>query len=612
MYEAPGSILPQQEDKRDATIQILQSILLPVDVSACSALLVTRSCTIRALGFPLRNEAQIGGVAPQTYVEMRVARVFQRLFATTRDRCGRRNGILSLRVVPEAHSDGSSSSPWRQSATWSAASQGRSRAVASSDGDAEPEIVLQQRCPGCGVKMQQDDPDRPGYYVRPKRKEEDVLEQTNELSSMVQGMQSETDTSIDSKEGLEADETLVCARCYSLQHYGRVKSMIAESELPGFDMERIVGNRIAREKGRRAVICCVVDAADFDGSLPRESLQALLATANVLDSSTGSLTKEGRSATHVVLVVNKADLLPEQCSAARLEGWFRRRCKMARVPYLSCVFLVSARFGVGVDMLLESLDELCGRLGDVWVIGAQNAGKSSLINAMQNLVDPNSSKKRRHLTEAAIPGTTLGILQLSGILPVSRCRVYDTPGVLHTHQMTSLMETSEVRMLLPRRQLKPRTFRCLVGSSISIGAAARIDVISAPSSSIYLTLWASDEIACHMGKTSKASEVWMKHAGSLLVPPLGDDMRFDELPELVPRELVLEGNSWKESTVDVAIAGLGWVAVAVGGECTLQTWTFPGVGITLREAMIPDMARDLERPGFTKQVVRKGTKTKKK
>jgi hypothetical protein len=42
--------------------------------------------------------------------------------------------------------------------------------------------------------------------------------------------------------------------------------------MPAFDLGRKVGRKIAATPHRRAVVLCVVDVADFDGSLPRAAL----------------------------------------------------------------------------------------------------------------------------------------------------------------------------------------------------------------------------------------------------------------------------------------------------------------------------------------------------
>ena len=55
----------------------------------------------------------------------------------------------------------------------------------------------------------------------------------------------------------------------------QIKSARAEAALPEFDLGRRVGRKIGLQRARRAVVLCVVDAADFDGSLPRAALQGL-------------------------------------------------------------------------------------------------------------------------------------------------------------------------------------------------------------------------------------------------------------------------------------------------------------------------------------------------
>lgn len=47
--------------------------------------------------------------------------------------------------------------------------------------------------------------------------------------------------------------------------------------------------------------------------------------------------------------------------------------------------------------------------GDLWVVGAQNAGKSSLLAAMKRLA---GTSGKREPTIAPVPGTTLGLLQV--------------------------------------------------------------------------------------------------------------------------------------------------------------------------------------------------------
>lgn len=51
------------------------------------------------------------------------------------------------------------------------------------------------------------------------------------------------------------------------------------------------------------------------------------------------------------------------------------------------------------------------------------------------------------LTAASLPGTTLGIVEVKGLPMPRKCSVYDTPGVRHNYQLTSIVNSSEVRFL---------------------------------------------------------------------------------------------------------------------------------------------------------------------
>ena len=89
--------------------------------------------------------------------------------------------------------------------------------------------------------------------------------------------------------------------------------------------------------------------------------------------------------------------------------------------------------GVAVPLPHVRLQDVClpglskGCLLFLWQVGAQNAGKSSLINAMRRAVGKGDVKAE--ITTAAVPGTTLGALalpsnstaKLHDCLPVCGC-----------------------------------------------------------------------------------------------------------------------------------------------------------------------------------------------
>lgn len=186
---------------------------------------------------------------------------------------------------------------------------------------------------------------------------------------------------------------VLCARCFSLKNYGRVKSEAAEHVLPDFDLGRKVrsaaqgkecwvriapimlasnqgstvqphpfllltamhtnriptlqhillllppplqvGTKIKLQKDRRALVLCVVDVWDFDGSLPRLALKSLLPPD--FDLATSDPASLGFK---LMVAVNKFDLLPSQATATRVEQWVRLRLKQAGLPKPEKVFMV--------------------------------------------------------------------------------------------------------------------------------------------------------------------------------------------------------------------------------------------------------------------------------
>ncbi|XP_057438016.1 GTP-binding protein BRASSINAZOLE INSENSITIVE PALE GREEN 2, chloroplastic [Lotus japonicus] len=386
------------------------------------------------------------------------------------------------------------------------------------------------------------------------------------------------------------EEVTVCARCHSLRNYGQVKNQSAENLIPDFDFDRLISTRLMNPSGSGSstVVVMVVDCVDFDGSFPRTAVKSLFKALE----KTQVNSKRGNKLPKLVLVATKVDLLPSQVSPTRLDRWVRHRASAEGAPKLSAVYLVSSRKDLGIRNLLSFVKDLAGPRGNVWVIGAQNAGKSTLINAFAKKQGAKVSK----LTEAPVPGTTLGILRIGGILP-AKTKMFDTPGLLHPYLMSMRLNREEQKMVEIRKELRPRTYRIKVGQSIHVGGLTRLDLIEASVETIYVTVWASPNVSLHMGKIENADEVWKNHVGVRLQPPISSD-RAAELGTWQEKEVKASGSSWDVNSIDVAIAGLGWFSLGLKGEATLKLWTFDGVDVTFREPLVLDRAPVLEKPGF--------------
>lgn len=316
--------------------------------------------------------------------------------------------------------------------------------------------------------MQDSNPKQPGFFITPSIKDSNyklqidknpIADETHIPNSVKKGFLVE---SVDSDEGFEnpkvVDRPVVCARCHSLRNYGRVKDQSVENLLPDFDFDHTVGRRLNSVSGTRTVVVMVVDAVDFDGSFPRKVAELV---SNTIDVNSRAW-KEGKSGNlpRVVLVVTKIDLLPASLSPTGFEYWVRTRAREGGANKLTKVHFVSAFKNWGLKDLADDMVSLAGQRGHVWVIGAQNAGKSTLINAMAKCV----GGKMSVLTEAPVPGTTLGIVRVEGVLS-GQAKLFDTPGLLHPHQITTRLTREEQKLVHITKELKPRTYRIKVSNS---------------------------------------------------------------------------------------------------------------------------------------------------
>jgi len=101
-----------------------------------------------------------------------------------------------------------------------------------------------------------------------------------------------------------------------------------------------------------------------------------------------------------------------------------------------------------------------------------------------------------------------------------------------------------------------------------------------------------------MGRVENAEVIREHHFGLQLQPPIGVE-RVSELGEWRRREFKVSGNSWDFNSVDIATAGLGWLSLGLKGDATLAVWTYDGVDVKERNALILDRARFFENTGFT-------------
>jgi hypothetical protein len=337
-------------------------------------------------------------------------------------------------------------------------------------------------------------------------------------------------------------EDAICRRCFRIRHYNEVTHVAVDQD----DFLRMLSG-IA---GTDSLVVHIVDLFDFEGSVI-SGLQRFVGNNPVL------------------LVVNKIDLLPKSTNFNRILNWVRRQAKQLGLKPAEVV-LCSAAKRTGFDRVVEAIGRLRGGR-DIYVVGATNVGKSTLINRLIR----DYSDLDRELTVSRYPGTTLDQIRI----PLDDGRhIIDTPGIVYPYRLTEQVPKGVLQRLLPEKPLKPLVYQLNERQTLFFGALARFDFVRGEPQSF--TLYVSPALHVHRTKLERAEEVYAEHRGGLLSPP--DAGELERMPPWTRHSLRIPPGS----RTDISISGLGWIRANSPAGAYVDIYAPKGVHVILREAMI--------------------------
>jgi ribosome biogenesis GTPase YqeH len=366
-------------------------------------------------------------------------------------------------------------------------------------------------CTGCGIGIQTEDKDKPGYAP---------------LNSVIER------------------EHPVCQRCYRIKHYSDVAPVALDNE--NFQ-------KILRDIGKRpALVVKVVDLFDFAGSWVKEINRYV-----------------GKNP--IILVANKADLLPKVTNFEKVEKWLYKEVEAQGVRVADTI-LISAKKRINIEFVKEAIEERAGDK-DVYVVGAANVGKSTLINGLLRLY---GQEEGAEITTSRYPGTTLSTIRME--LPNHRGSLIDTPGIMTNHRLTDLVCPKCLRVITPETYINPKTYQLNDQQTLFLGGLARFDYVEGPKQGF--TIYAANQLKVHRTKLENADELYRKHVGGMLVPPC--ETCPDHLRELVPHRIRLKSGHPQ----DIVISGLGWITVRGMHYTTAVVHVPKGVEVHTRRALI--------------------------
>ncbi|MGT2929430.1 ribosome biogenesis GTPase YqeH [Streptococcus dentasini] len=340
----------------------------------------------------------------------------------------------------------------------------------------------------------------------------------------------------------ESDSDLYCQRCFRLRHYNDIVDVhISDDEF--LTLLHEVGDS-------QALVVNVVDIFDLNGSVI-PGLSRFV------------------SGNDVLLVGNKKDILPKSVKDSKVTQWLRERAHEEGLRPVD-VLLTSAQNHYAIKELIERIEELrAGR--DVYVVGVTNVGKSTLINAVISEI----TGDKNVITTSRFPGTTLDKIEI----PLDDgSYIFDTPGIIHRHQMAHYLSAKDLKYVSPKKEIKPKTYQLNPEQTLFLGGLARFDFIKGDKQGF--TAYFDNNLDLRRTKLAGADDFYDKHQGDLLVPPHAKDLA--EFPALVRHEFTVTDK------IDIVYSGLGWIRVKASSSQPVKVaaWAPDGVGVVIRKALI--------------------------
>lgn len=341
--------------------------------------------------------------------------------------------------------------------------------------------------------------------------------------------------------------------------------------------------------------------------------------------------------TPIIILLNKTDLIDDKLASSERDWETRIRKRVLKYfnngplkdREIVRVDYVSGLRGLGIQNVARLLlDVYRGR--NVYLYGCTNSGKSTLFNRLQKdmwlIESPNPTSTPSSIfkksTVSRLPGTTLNTIsvpipirkdldKVTGVIemykegitekyvhPITagditkltriRGKLYDSPGVDHEHQLISFLTLKEQDIVVPGSMIRNRQYDFISGETLLIGGLAKIEFLHKSNSSrIQMHIFCSHKIPLFVMKRNKLGSFLKKYQDTVLKVPLSEEARGSSYPELLGKELTIEGNQLPLRNIDVVISNLGWLNIhmTLNQTCTVKVYTPKGRGIVTREPL---------------------------
>ncbi len=366
-------------------------------------------------------------------------------------------------------------------------------------------------CRGCGTTLQTTTPDRPGY-VPPE-----LLEQ-------------------------KSANSLICKRCYRIIHYGEAGTIRPSME----EVRKCIDKAINLSE----LLVIIADFSDLTGTLP-----------------VWSRFLENAGAKPYILTLNKIDLLPARSKRTEIISYLRRYLVEAGWRNPTDLIVTSGANGDGVSILTGSIKKTVSPGARIALLGATNAGKSSLIKRILT-----AERSPHSPTVSKFPGTTIGLSNWS--ILTGRNILIDTPGFISGERVSDRLCPDCAGQLMPTQKIGQQLSSLKPGKGLIIGGVAGVEHLG--NEETVIITFTSPQVNLHRTDNAKVKSLLLESPNWLNAICNQCKPKLDWMEETV----VLKPNQ------DLAVAGLGWLSLRGKNETVLKIILPQGVRWEVRQALV--------------------------
>ena len=233
-------------------------------------------------------------------------------------------------------------------------------------------------------------------------------------------------------------EKELCERCFKLKNYGQYK-------------EVTLGNDTYKQ---------------ILSEIPKESLVVYL--TSLLNINLDYI----KDFKNIIIVLTKKDLLPKSVKDYKLINYVSNKVKNYKD-----IEIISSIKNYNLDNLMSKIKKYnSGK--EIYFVGLTNSGKSTLINKLIK----NYSDKDIEVTTSMYPSTTLNKIELS----LDDLKIIDTPGLLSEGSILNYLTLKEIKKIIPKKEIKPRSYQLKGKGSLVIENYIRIDYHTDSNIAVYL------------------------------------------------------------------------------------------------------------------------------